>query len=110
MPDVAADAAPGTGYRLVVGGRLQIVGGTSAVAPLWAGLTALINQAAARPIGFFLPVPVCAPSSCCDRSRRETTFPAAATLGYEAGPGWNACTGLGVPLGQALFAALTQQS
>jgi phospholipase C len=107
VPDVAGDAAPGTGYDIVVNGQMGVVGGTSAVAPLWAGLTALINQQAAKPVGFFLPTIYANPSLL----RQITTGnnqPSGSNLGYSAGPGWNACTGLGVPQGQALFAALTQ--
>ena len=45
VPDVAADANRLTGYNIVVHGEIHQLGGTSAVAPLWAGLTALMNQA-----------------------------------------------------------------
>ena len=51
VPDVAGDADPNSGYRVVVDGQAQVIGGTSAVAPLWAGLFALINQASGRPSG-----------------------------------------------------------
>jgi kumamolisin len=108
VPDVAADAAPGTGYQIVVNGQTQVVGGTSAVAPLWAGLTALINQSAATPVGFFLPLIYANPTLL----RQITTgnnIPSGSNLGYQAGPGWNACTGLGVPNGQSLFVALTNR-
>ena len=44
VPDVAADADPNTGYEVRVDGSSVVVGGTSAVAPLWAGLVALLNQ------------------------------------------------------------------
>jgi kumamolisin len=104
VPDVAGDAAPATGYRIVVGGQTQVVGGTSAVAPLWAGLTALINQGTGKPAGFFLPFLYTRP----DLLRQITNgnnIPSGSTVGYQAGPGWNACTGLGVPNGQALLAA-----
>ncbi|MFN2568768.1 MAG: protease pro-enzyme activation domain-containing protein [Candidatus Dormibacteria bacterium] len=43
LPDLAANAAPRTGYRVRVGGRWTVIGGTSAVAPLMAGMTALMN-------------------------------------------------------------------
>jgi kumamolisin len=55
VPDVAADASLASGFLIVLNGATIPIGGTSAVAPLWAGLTALINQAAKLPIGFFLP-------------------------------------------------------
>lgn len=107
VPDVAGDAAPGSGYRLVVSGATEVVGGTSAVAPLWAGLTALINQGAAKPIGFFLPFLYAHPDLVRQITQGDN-IPSGASLGYEAGPGWNACTGLGVPRGQALFEAMAR--
>ena len=55
MPDVAGDASQASGYLIVLNGATTQIGGTSAVAPLWAGLTALINQAAGKSLGFFLP-------------------------------------------------------
>jgi subtilase family serine protease len=45
VPDVSLNADPNTGYAVAVGGGFQQVGGTSAAAPLWAGFTALLNQA-----------------------------------------------------------------
>lgn len=105
VPDVAGDAAPGTGYIVVVGGRSGVVGGTSAVAPLWAGLTALINSKSTHPVGFFLPFLYENPNFF----RLVTTGdnkPENTNLGYEAGNHWSACTGLGVPRGQILFDAL----
>src|SRR5207244_1748959 len=47
VPDVAGDADPNSGYQIIVDGQQGVVGGTSAVAPLWAGLIAVINQHAA---------------------------------------------------------------
>src|SRR5581483_6765925 len=44
VPDVAGVADPNTGYSILVDGELGVIGGTSAVAPLWAGLVALLNQ------------------------------------------------------------------
>ena len=109
VPDVAGNAAPSTGYQIVVNGQTQVVGGTSAVAPLWAGLTALINQGAPTPVGFFLPFLYANPTLL----RQITTgdnIPSDSDIGYSAGPGWNACTGLGVPNGESLYVALTQAS
>jgi len=106
VPDVAGDAAPGTGYQIVVSGQSQVVGGTSAVAPLWAGLTALINQAASAPVGFILPTLYSNPTLLRPITQGNN-IPSGSKIGYQAGPGWNACTGLGVPIGQALFDALT---
>ncbi len=106
VPDVAGDAAPASGYTIVVNGQMSVVGGTSAVAPLWAGLTALVNQKSPTPVGFFLPFLYSNPNLLRPITQ-GTNRPSGSTIGYAAGPGWNACTGLGVPQGQALFAALT---
>ena len=105
VPDVAGDAAPATGYTIVLNGATQTVGGTSAVAPLWASLTALINQSLNRNTGFFLP------TLYADRSGlREITSgnnkPQGSKIGYDAGPTWNACTGLGRPDGAGVLASL----
>ena len=55
MPDVAGDADPATGYQVQVDGSSFAVGGTSAVAPLWAGLIALFNQSLSKPVGYLNP-------------------------------------------------------
>jgi kumamolisin len=107
VPDVAADAAPSTGYEVVVSGKKEVVGGTSAVAPLWAGLTALINQSAPTPVGFFLPF-LYANATLLRQITSGDNIPSGSEIGYNAGPGWNACTGLGVPNGESLYVALTQ--
>lgn len=109
VPDVAGDAAPGTGYEVVVNGQSQVFGGTSAVAPLWAGLTALINEGAATPVGFFLPFLYANPTLLRQITQGDNN-PSGSNIGYSAGPGWNACTGLGVPNGESLFVALTNQN
>jgi len=108
VPDVAGDAAPGTGYRVVVNGQTEVVGGTSAVAPLWAGLTALINEGASAPVGFFLPF-LYTNATVLRQVTDGDNNPQGSDVGYSAGPGWNACTGLGVPNGEALLAALRNQ-
>ncbi len=46
VPDVAGDADPQTGYQVYFDGQSVPIGGTSAVAPLWAGLIALLNSEA----------------------------------------------------------------
>jgi kumamolisin len=106
VPDVAGNADPNTGYIVVVGGQQQVVGGTSAVAPLWAGLAALVNEKAVAPIGFFLPKLYAAAGLTNDVTVGNNK-PAGADVGYNAGPGWDPCTGLGSPNGQTLFEALT---
>jgi kumamolisin len=101
VPDVAGDADPETGYNVVVDGQQSVIGGTSAVAPLWAGLLALINQSLGTNVGFANPL--------LYSPKVEPTFHdiTSGTNGtYSAAPGWDPCTGLGSPNGAALLAAL----
>jgi kumamolisin len=109
VPDVAGNAAEASGYRIVVNGAAKTIGGTSAVAPLWAGLTALINEQAATPLGFFLPTLYAEPGLLRPITEGDNK-PKGTDKGYAAGPGWNPCTGLGVPRGQALFERFTKVS
>lgn len=99
VPDVAGDASPETGYNILVDGQQEIVGGTSAVAPLWAGLIALINQQRGTPVGFVNPTLYATPSAFHDITSGNNGA-------FKAGPGWDACTGLGSPNGTAIAAAL----
>ncbi len=99
-PDVAGDADPTTGYAVRVDGQNTVVGGTSAVAPLWAGLVALINQQLGTPVGYLNPLLYQVPES----DFRDIVT--GGTDGYNAGPGWDPCTGLGSPNGTALLNAL----
>ena len=55
VPDVSGDADPETGYNVLVDGQQEVVGGTSAVAPLWAGLLTLFNQKLGSRVGFINP-------------------------------------------------------
>jgi kumamolisin len=102
VPDVAGDASPETGYQILVDGQQEIVGGTSAVAPLWAGLIALLNQQLGRKAGFLNPQLY---------SLGEAPFFDITTGkngAFSAGPGWDPCTGLGSPNGQQLLSSLTR--
>jgi kumamolisin len=110
VPDVSADAAQSSGYLIVLGGANGQFGGTSAVAPLWAGLTALLNQAAApQTAGFFLPR-LYGETNLVRAITTGNNKPSGSNLGYTAGAGWSGCTGLGVPIGTALLAGLVSPS
>jgi kumamolisin len=101
VPDVAGDADPETGYNVVVDGQQTVIGGTSAVAPLWAGLFALINESLGTNVGYVNPL--------LYGAKAEATFhdiTSGNNGDYSAGPGWDACTGLGSPNGSALLTAL----
>ena len=107
VPDVAGVADPQTGYRVRVDGVETVIGGTSAVAPLWAGLVARLNQAQVQagraPLGFLNP-------RLYAMVKAGHTITHDITAGnngaYNAAPGWDACTGLGSPDGEALLVAL----
>jgi kumamolisin len=99
VPDVAGDASPITGYDVIIGGTQTVVGGTSAVAPLWAGLIARINAAAGKPAGFLNPKLYGAKTAGHDITKGNNGS-------FEASSGWDACTGLGSPDGEKVAAAL----
>jgi kumamolisin len=99
VPDVSADADPDTGYSVVVDGQTQVIGGTSAAAPLWAGLFALVNEAAGKAVGQPHTILYGHASAFNDVTSGDNKVD---DVGYSAGPGWDACTGLGTPRGQAI--------
>jgi kumamolisin len=98
VPDVAAVADPATGYEVLVDGQRQVIGGTSAVAPLWAALAARIAQARSRPGGSW-------PAALYRAAGGLRDITSGRNGAYAAGPGWDACTGLGVPVGVGLLDA-----
>ncbi|MGI8772813.1 MAG: S53 family peptidase [Acidobacteriaceae bacterium] len=99
-PDVAGDAAPASGYQILVDGQSETVGGTSAVAPLWAALIALSNQKAGKPAGFINPALYAAgESGFFDVTKGSNGS-------FSAGTGWDPCTGLGSPDGAKIVGIL----
>lgn len=100
VPDVAGDADPATGYVVRVDGRTLVIGGTSAVAPLWAGLTARLNATLGAPIGFVNPLLYGIGSGPFHDITQGSNG------AYSAGPGWDPCTGWGSPDGAKLLHAL----
>jgi len=103
LPDIAANADSATGYNVLVDGQWSVIGGTSAVAPLMAGLVALANQKLKRPVGFINPKLYVAKSTVF-KDITEGNNTTAKAGGYSARKGWDACTGLGVPLGPVVEA------
>jgi kumamolisin len=100
VPDVCGNADPATGYAVRIDGTNAVIGGTSAVAPLWAALIARINEARPKPAGYLNPLIYQHPSAL-----RDVTH---GTNGdYEASVGWDACTGVGSPNGAALASVLS---
>jgi subtilase family serine protease len=120
VPDVSGDAAFNTGMALYIsgpgGGVLGGATGTSAAAPLWAGLVALADQFAGRPLGFVNPAiyhiargPAYR-AAFHDVTTGNNTFklkkPATTVAGYQAAPGWDPVTGWGSPDAQILVPLL----
>ena len=107
VPDVAGDADRETGYIIHLNGEDGLVGGTSAVAPLWAALVAILNENLGHRVGLLNPVLYTAPTSQVafnDIVEGSNELPDAP--GYNAAVGWDACTGWGSPIGSELLKAL----
>ena len=107
VPDVAGDADPTTGYTIRVDGQTFPIGGTSAVAPLWAGLIAVANAQLGKQVGFITPAIYAAKAAVGFNDITQGNngdggkFPL-----YPAGPGWDPCTGLGTPIATKLIPLL----
>lgn len=104
VPDVAGVADPATGYLVLVDGEEGAIGGTSAVAPLWAGLIALWNEQLGSNVGWLHPTLY--GTIAQHKALNDVTL---GTNGdFKASAGWDSCTGLGTPNGQAILALLKQ--
>ncbi len=103
VPDVAGDADPQTGYDVRIDGTDTVIGGTSAVAPLWAGLVALANALNGRATGFLNPLLYSHATALRDITQGNNGA-------YEAAVGWDACTGLGTPIGQEVAKVMAGRS
>jgi len=99
VPDIAGDADPDSGYRIVTGGQTGIIGGTSAVAPLWAGIVAGLNAKRGSPLGQIHAALYGDPSALRDIVSGDNK---SGSIGFSAAKGWDACTGLGSPVGEKL--------
>jgi len=102
VPDVSGDADPESGYDVLVDGKSLVIGGTSAVAPLWSGLIALLNQKLGKHLGFLQPALYGLASS----TQAFHDITQGSNGSFSAAPGWDACCGLGSPSGKNLLAAL----
>ncbi len=110
VPDVAGDADADTGYKVRVHGQDGVAGGTSAVAPLYAALIALWNQKLGSPVGFVNPLLYANQAATSFNDITQGTNDTTGNIGgYPAGPGWDACTGLGSPDGARIYNALQPQ-
>jgi len=105
VPDVAGNADPTTGYQIYSGGQAQVVGGTSAVAPLWAALISRLAEATGQRFGLIQPALYAGVMPGVDVPGFRDII-SGNNGAYAAGPGWDACSGLGSPDGTALLTRL----
>ncbi len=107
MPDAAGNADPSTGHQIYVAGQSQVVGGTGAVASLWSALISSLAQATGNRFGLIQPTLYAgvAPGTDVPGFKNITSGNNGA---YSAGPGWDACTGLGSPSGTVLLDRLRE--
>jgi kumamolisin len=110
VPDVSGDADPSTGYTIRVDGQTLPIGGTSAVAPLWAGLIAVANAQNGTTAGFIQPAIYAAKGKAAFNDITSGTNYSGTPAGFKAGPGWDACTGLGSPIGTKLITVVNPSS
>jgi kumamolisin len=104
IPDVSGNAI---NYEVLQHGETKYAKGTSLVAPLWAGLIARLNQAKGKRVGFLNPILYDHPKVCTDITRGHNDIrPRRRPRQYQAGPNWDAATGLGVPNGEAILRVL----
>jgi subtilase family serine protease len=121
VPDVSADANGHTGMAIAIathggGTYIRNSGGTSASAPIWAGLIALADQFAHRHLGFVNPALYRLAASPeghrafhdITRGNNTAKFPPKTFTGYRAAPGWDPVTGLGSPDAQWLVPLLAR--
>jgi len=103
VPDVAGDADPQTGYNVLVDGVPSVIGGTSAVAPLYAALVAQINEKTGTKCGFLNPFLYSTPGICNDIVQGTNGT-------FNAASGWDATTGLGSIQGSTLLGKLSTKA
>jgi kumamolisin len=95
-----------------VDGVATVIGGTSAVAPLAAGLLALANEKLHAPAGYLNPLlySKLGASGVFHDITSGNNDMTGHVGGYAAGRGWDACSGFGSPDGSKLIQALQPSS
>ncbi len=103
VPDIALDADPLTGYQVVFGAEITVVGGTSVAAPVAAGASLRLREALGGgtlwPTIYSLPM-----DAFRDILTGDNSY--AGVKGYGCGPGWDPVTGRGAPLFAEIARAL----
>jgi kumamolisin len=103
IPDVSANASAATGYLIWADNIAMSLGGTSATAPLWAGLIACLNEALGRRVGYLTPLLYASKRNPGLRNITKGNNRLNGRQGYDARKTWDACTGLGSPHGLKLL-------
>ncbi len=105
VPDISGNADPVTGYRIRVGGSEQIIGGTSAVAPLYSALAVRLNEGlgGTRQVGFMNPFLY--KNGMAGTAPFFNDITSGTNNGYNTNSGWDAVTGWGSVNGEKLLAA-----
>jgi kumamolisin len=108
LPDIAGNADENTGYKVRVDGLNTVIGGTSAVAPLTAGLIALLNEKLGSSVGYLNPVLYgkLGKGGTFHDITEGTNDLTGLVGGYKAVAGWDACSGFGSPDGGAILTGL----
>jgi kumamolisin len=96
LPDIAGNASPDSGYKVLVDGLWTTIGGTSAVAPLMSGLIALLNEKKGSNVGFIHPTLYASSAKFCRDISKGDNITTPSNQGFHAKKGWDACTGWGV--------------
>jgi hypothetical protein len=111
VPDVVAHADPAQGYRIVIRGKVSVIGGTSAAAALWAGLIAIINQGVGQNLGYINPIlyQKIGPGAGVFRNITTGDNGINGVKGISAGGGWSAVAGWGSPNGRKLLSAFRSE-
>lgn len=99
VPDVSGNADPSTGWNVVVDGQQYVIGGTSAVAPMWAALAACLSQALGKNVGFLN-------ANLYSLTGWYRDIVTGSNGTYAARTGYDCCSGMGVPIGAKLLTAL----
>ena len=113
VPDISGNADyPGSPYAIYIAGTWQPVGGTSCVAPLWSGFTALVDQkakaAGKATMGLINPALYAAATANYSANFHDIT--SGSNGGFSAGPGVDDVTGIGSPIGDTLANTLVNGS
>lgn len=103
VPDICGNASPETGFNIQWDGKSGAVGGTSAVAPLWAGLIALLAQNLGHAVPFLNPILYANPGALHDITSGNNDVGGSGHGKYSAATGWDPCTGMGSPNGTAIL-------